>query len=83
MQQFVSQNDRTPTFLYYLSVAIDILMKREEIGAPGNTYWALSTTYGFNSGFGTFLRQNFPKDHRIWNHLSVVRYAGPETSTVS
>lgn len=74
VQHRVSHGARTPTFLYQLSIVIDLIMRRREVGTL-EPYWRENLCFGRNSCMGSFLVNNFPKDHRIWNYISVDKYS--------
>lgn len=78
--QYISYAGRTNTTLWQTSILIDVIMRRTDDRAnqrnPGELVWRQPLTYSRNSNIGTFLANNFPKDHRIFNYIVIPGYAG-------
>ena len=78
--QYISYAARTNTTLWQTAVIIDAIMRRTDDRQnqrnPGELMWRVPLIYSRNSNIGTFLANNFPKDHRIFNYVTVVGYAG-------
>lgn len=79
--QYVTHAGRTDTMMYQTAVVIDCIMRRTDDRAyrrnPGEQMWRTPVLVSRNSNIGIFLANNFPKDHRVYNYVHVLGFAGP------
>lgn len=79
--QYVKYIARTNTFMWQLCILIDSIIGRTNDNDENRELmWRRPLRFGRGSNLGTFLANNFPKDHRIFNYVIVAGYAGPTES---
>ena len=78
IQLYLPSSERNNRILYHLTIVLDQIMGRVNRREDGTTdpIWNAHIRFGRNSNMGTFLANNFPKDHRIWGYVTVAGYAG-------
>lgn len=78
--QYVSHAARSNTTLDQTAMIVDIIMQRTTNGFDGAPYrmWTIPLRLSRNSNVGTFLANNFPKNHDIFDYVEVVGYSDVE-----
>lgn len=77
--QYVKYSLRTNTFMWQLCIVIDCIMGRtNDNDAHRELMWDQPLRFGRGSNLGTFLANNYPRDHRIFNYVQISGYSdGP------
>ena len=78
--QYIPYSKRSNTTLWQTAVIVDAIMRRTDDQPhrpnPGELMWRVPLIYSKYSNIGTFLANNFPKEHRIFAYVTVIGYTG-------
>ena len=80
----VPYSERNPTITWAFFAVLDGIMRTRDIGGlhgDRTLRWNGMHCFTANSNMGTFLRNNFARDHRVFRHVRVYGYA-PDESTL-